>query len=330
MKHRQCTPPCLWLPKTTISMIFLKKTFTCWFCKNSSIMHVSWSMHVDICKTATRITDCLAINWINHFYKRYFVFFWLCNWYMSTIRNITIIRQQMKFFSVPNRKNNIFERDWWKLKQEASTTQYIGPLYNNIDASFQNLFDYMNNIIVKHGPFKKISRYKLKFETSPWITTALKKSVSIKNKFFKRVKKKDVSQKNELHKNHKICRKVISTLMKRGKQNYFSKYFESNLTNIKNTWNSIKGIKHHGWETLHWLLQFYLLFKMKQENPKTIANIFKIYFSIIDKKNWAKKIYKITLNTSQMKTLIPFSSHQQTKKKLILSSLVISKNNIQY
>ena len=64
----------------------------------------------------------------------------------------------------------------------------------------------MNNIIVKHGPFKKISRYKLKFETRPWITTALQKSVSIKNKFFKRVKKKDVSQKNELHKNHKICR----------------------------------------------------------------------------------------------------------------------------
>ena len=34
---------------------------------------------------------------------------------------------------------------------------------------------------------------------------------------------------------------------------------------------------------------------------------------------------KITLFTSQTKTLILFSSHQQTKKKLILSSLDITK-----
>ena len=30
--------------------------------------------------------------------------------------------------------------------------------------------------------------------------------------------------------------------MKRSKQNYFSKYFESNLTNIKNTWKGINSV----------------------------------------------------------------------------------------
>ena len=30
--------------------------------------------------------------------------------------------------------------------------------------------------------------------------------------------------------------------MKRSKQNYYSKYFESNLTIIKNTWKGIKSI----------------------------------------------------------------------------------------
>ena len=29
--------------------------------------------------------------------------------------------------------------------------------------------------------------------------------------------------------------------MKRSKQNYYSNYFESNLTNIKNTWKDIKS-----------------------------------------------------------------------------------------
>ena len=31
----------------------------------------------------------------------------------------------------------------------------------------------------------------------------------------------------------KSTRNLISTLMKRSKQNYYSKYFESNITNIK-------------------------------------------------------------------------------------------------
>lgn len=69
-------------------------------------------------------------------------------------------------------------------------------LYNNIDRSFQNFFDPMNTILDKHGQFKRISRYKLKFKTRPQITTALQKSVSIKNKNFKHIRKKNLSQKN--------------------------------------------------------------------------------------------------------------------------------------
>ena len=57
-----------------------------------------------------------------------------------------------------------------------------------------------------------------------------------------RVKKKDLFQKNELHKNYKIYRNLISALMKRSKQNYSRKYFESNWTNTKNTWRGVKNI----------------------------------------------------------------------------------------
>ena len=38
---------------------------------------------------------------------------------------------------------------------------------NNTDASFQNVFDSMDNILDKHVPFKKITKYKLKFRTKP-------------------------------------------------------------------------------------------------------------------------------------------------------------------
>ena len=101
----------------------------------------------------------------------------------------------------------------------------------------------MSNIPHKHAPFKKIIKYKLKFRTKPQITPALQKSISIKNKIFKNyIKRKYITQKNELHKNYKSYRNPIATLMKRSTQNYYSKCFESNLTNIKNTWKGINSI----------------------------------------------------------------------------------------
>ena len=49
----------------------------------------------------------------------------------------------------------------------------------------KNFVNNMNDLLDKHAPFKKISKLKLKFKTKPWITTALEKSISIKNALFK-------------------------------------------------------------------------------------------------------------------------------------------------
>ena len=35
---------------------------------------------------------------------------------------------------------------------------------------------------------------------------------------------------------------LLSTIMKQSEQIYYTKYFESNWNNIKNTWNRIKSI----------------------------------------------------------------------------------------
>ena len=39
----------------------------------------------------------------------------------------------------------------------------------------------MDSILDTHAPLKKVNKYKLKFKTKPWITTALQKSISFKN-----------------------------------------------------------------------------------------------------------------------------------------------------
>ena len=56
------------------------------------------------------------------------------------------------------------------------------------------------------------------------------------------IKRKDPTIKAELHLKYKNHRNLISFLLKRNKQNYYKKYFESNLNNSKNTWKGIKSI----------------------------------------------------------------------------------------
>ena len=44
----------------------------------------------------------------------------------------------------------------------------------------------MYSILDTHAPLKRINKYKLKFKNKPWITFALQKFISIKNKFLKK------------------------------------------------------------------------------------------------------------------------------------------------
>ena len=56
------------------------------------------------------------------------------------------------------------------------------------------------------------------------------------------INKKDPILKEEFHSNCKEYRNLLSTVMKKSKQDYYDKYFEINWNNIKNTWKGIKSV----------------------------------------------------------------------------------------
>ena len=55
------------------------------------------------------------------------------------------------------------------------------------------------------------------------------------------ISKKDPVLKEEFHTNNKKYGNLLSTLMKKGKQVYYDKYFERNWNDIKNTWEGVKS-----------------------------------------------------------------------------------------
>ena len=100
--------------------------------------------------------------------------------------------------------------------------------------TLSHFFDSVNDLLKIHAPYKKVKKYKLKLKEKPWISSGLRKSISIKNSIFRKyINKKDPHIKEELHQKYKNYRNTIATLMKKSKQNYFTKHFESNIKNLK-------------------------------------------------------------------------------------------------
>ena len=83
---------------------------------------------------------------------------------------------------------------------------------------------------------KKLSKKELKFLTKPWITRSLQNSIKKKNNIYSKFGKcKNKIQKEFHHNNYKNYRTLLSTLLKRAKEKYFTNFFNENIKDIKKT-----------------------------------------------------------------------------------------------
>ena len=74
-------------------------------------------------------------------------------------------------------------------------------------------------------------------------TQGLQNSIKKKNNIYSKfVKCKNQKLKEFYHNNYKIYRNLLSTLLKRAKEKYFTKFFNENIKNIKKTWIGIKSL----------------------------------------------------------------------------------------
>ena len=135
---------------------------------------------------------------------------------MSGNLTATISDYLPQFLFAPNilsnpsyNKSNIFERDWSKFNKENFILDYFEKNWSdilqldqqNVDLSIESFLNNMNSILDSNAPFKRVSKYKLRFKTKPWITPALQKSISVTNSSFNKfIKSKDPQAKEHHHK----------------------------------------------------------------------------------------------------------------------------------
>ena len=101
----------------------------------------------------------------------------------------------------------------------------------------------INIMLDTYAPLKIVVKYKLRLKSKPRITLGLQKPISIKNKLLtKFINTKHSILKEQTYIEYKSYRNLLSTPMKKSKQVYYNKYFETNWNNIKNTWKVIRSL----------------------------------------------------------------------------------------
>ena len=91
-----------------------------------------------------------------------------------------------------NKKNitlEYFDKDWTDLLQIDQ---------QNVNLSMDSSLNNINSILDEHAPLKKVNKYKLKFQTKPWLTPALQESIFIKNSLLKNHNCKRSSSKRKI------------------------------------------------------------------------------------------------------------------------------------
>ena len=219
----------------------------------------------------------------------------------------TISENVPQFAIIPNmfgnttsNKSNIYERDWSKFDSEYFILDYFSSDWEdllkidelNVDSSTQSYLEKINISVDTYAPLKGIDKYKLRFKSKPWINLGLQKSVSVKNKLLtKLINTKHPILKEETHIEYRNYRNLLTTLMKKSKQAYYNKYFETNWNNIENLWKGIKSLI--SLKTIASSTPNVLSCDIGNTitNPYDIVNIFNNYFASIAETTKNNKIF---------------------------------------
>ena len=164
----------------------------------------------------------------------------------------------------------------------------------------------------------------LKFLTKPWIMHGLQNSVKKKSNIYSRFVKCKNKILKELHpNNYKSYRNLLSTLLKRDKEKYFTNFFNKNIKDIKKTWKGIKTLvsmkqKNNDTPSLTTKDKKYI------NDPVSIANTFNNFFTSVaeivhSKIKFSNKSFNKFLSSEINNSFLITSTNKEEICKIITS-----------
>ena len=149
------------------------------------------------------------------------------------------------------KKQNIFKRDTKNFDRanfildflEIDWTECMDIEKEDVNHSTSQFILKMNELLDKYVPLKKLSQKQFKQRFKPWISDKILDKIALKNKFLQRSAKcKNSVEKINLYNRFKDLKNEITDLTRKGKKEFYEKYFAENKNNLKKIWKGIKDI----------------------------------------------------------------------------------------
>ena len=137
-----------------------------------------------------------------------------------------LIANELNF--LPDSKDKIFRQDFSSLNEESVLNDFTSIKWEqvfsetqNVNQLFEVFFPKCSGIVNKHLSLRKLSRGEVKFDSKPWITKALRKSINHKNTLYRHVIR---TKSTYRHHKYKIYRNELTGLLRLSNKLYYQSY----------------------------------------------------------------------------------------------------------
>ena len=139
--------------------------------------------------------------------------------------------------SYRNFDNDAFDKELFKIDWDLLF------LDKNCNEKIKIFLKSVNCLLDKMAPFKKLSQKEIKLKQKPWLTSGLLKSMRTRDNIYKKfMLAKDALRKQNLLRDFKNKRNLITTLIRSSKSQYYKNFFNEHCKNAKKTWEGIRNI----------------------------------------------------------------------------------------
>jgi hypothetical protein len=150
-------------------------------------------------------------------------------------------------FSCLTSNIKIYKRDYSKYNETDLINQVEAINWQNLFLShgadpsnmFDSFYSEISSIIDKNIPIKVLSRKERKVQSKPWVTPGIRKSIHIKNMYYKKYLR---TKSQKFYSRFKKFRNKINHLVRMSKNNYYNNYFNNHLNDSKLVWKGIRQI----------------------------------------------------------------------------------------
>ena len=113
----------------------------------------------------------------------------------------------------------------------------------NCDEKILIFLDKINRLLDEMAPIRKLTKKEMDLKQNPWLTTGILKSIKARDDIHKKfLNAKDPVRRQNLFREFKIKRNLITTLIRSSKSQYYKDFFAEHSNNAKKTWEGIRNI----------------------------------------------------------------------------------------